>query len=160
MADYLNSALSYLGGHIEWALSEIDGQCESPIERGLLYGFVALRLVDRRIRLVDLPTACPVLTEWDAEVHVQHEVGKYRVDFAIHITDGKELSQWVAIECDGHDYHERTREQAQRDKARDRDLTELGYRILRFTGSEIYRDNMACATQIHRFIMSVAEGGK
>lgn len=157
---YVRNALSYIQGHIEWVAAELGASCESPIELGLLYGLIALRLVDRRVKLVGLTTSGPLLTEWTAEVYVQHEVGKYRLDFAIHVTDGGSLSQWIAVECDGHDYHERTKEQAQRDKARDRELTQLGYRILRFTGSEIYRDNMACAFQIHRLIISIGDAGK
>lgn len=158
--NYLVNTLSYLAGHIEWVADKLGSACESPIELGLLHGFVALRLVDRRVKLMGLPTAGPLLTEWDAEIYIQHKVSSYRLDFAVHVTDGKDLSQWIAIECDGHDYHERTKEQAQRDKARDRELTQLGYRILRFTGSEIYRDNMACAVQVHRLILSIGEATK
>lgn len=155
---YLGAPLAEIAGHIEWAVNEVGGKCESPIEVGLLYGLVATRLVDRRIRLIGLLTAGPLLTEWEANVYVQHEMGNYRVDFAIHVTNGKDVSQWIAVECDGHDFHERTKEQARRDKARDRSITALGYRILRFTGSEIYRDNMACAREVHKLILSIAEG--
>lgn len=157
---YMQNALSYLEGHIEWVAGEIGHTCESPIELGLLHGLIALRLTDRRIRLVELKTAGPIITEWSADVYVQHEVANYRLDFAIHVNDGGSLSQWIAIECDGHDYHERTKEQAQRDKARDRDLTQLGFRVLRFTGSEIYRDNMACVKQVHKLLISIADGSK
>lgn len=53
----------------------------------------------------------------------------------------------IAIECDGHDFHERTPEQAQRDKSRDRFLSEQGWIVLRFTGREITRDARSCALQ-------------
>lgn len=42
----------------------------------------------------------------------------------------------VVVECDGHSYHERTPEQATRDRATDRWLQEIGYKVLRYT----YRD--------------------
>jgi very-short-patch-repair endonuclease len=90
-------------------------------------------------------------TDWAANIHVQHPVGTYRLDFAIHLSaqaDGRSLSQWFAIECDGHDFHEKTKEQAQRDKARDRFLTAEGFKILRFTGTEIYADVNLCITEI------------
>ena len=54
----------------------------------------------------------------------------------------------IGVECDGHDFHEKTKEQAARDKKRDRDLQALGYRVLRFSGSEIYRDVNACILAI------------
>ncbi len=54
----------------------------------------------------------------------------------------------VVIECDGHDFHERTKEQARHDRRRDRRMTAAGYRVLRFTGSEIYADAFACADEV------------
>ncbi len=76
----------------------------------------------------------------------QFEIGPYRVDFAIFYSD--ERSVKVVVECDGHDFHERTKEQAQRDKARDRYLQDQGYKVLRYTGSEIYRQPLKSARQV------------
>lgn len=45
----------------------------------------------------------------------------------------------LAVECDGHDFHEKTKEQARRDKSRDRILISHGIHTIRFTGSEIFR---------------------
>jgi very-short-patch-repair endonuclease len=70
---------------------------------------------------------------------------KYVADFLFTSTAGK--MRKLVVECDGHDFHERTKEQAEHDKKRDRKLTELGYTVLRFTGREIWRDPMACALQ-------------
>lgn len=67
----------------------------------------------------------------------------YRVDFLIEVaeelsmTDEEEIF-FLVVELDGHDFHERTKEQAQRDKERDRNLTRAGYKVMRFTGSEVY----------------------
>jgi hypothetical protein len=44
----------------------------------------------------------------------------------------------LAIEIDGHNFHERTKAQAKRDRSRDRALTSAGYTVFRFTGAEIY----------------------
>ena len=88
--------------------------------------------------------------EHQTELWLQPEIetgGRvYRPDFAL-VMNAKERQTGVLIECDGHDFHERTKEQAQRDKARDRDLQALGYAVARFTGSEIYRNPAACARQ-------------
>lgn len=77
----------------------------------------------------------------------QQQIGKYRVDFSITLGDKK-----VVVECDGHDFHERNKEQASRDKSRDRELVTLGYRVMRFTGSEIWANPFACASQVLAFL--------
>ena len=75
----------------------------------------------------------------------QVSIGAYRVDFVLARTKYFDNPRkWIVIECDGHDFHERTKEQAARDKARDRFLSAEVARVLRFTGSEIYRDVGSC----------------
>lgn len=73
---------------------------------------------------------------------------KYRVDFLINSIDenGKEIK--LIVECDGHDFHEKTKIQAQRDKKRDRELILSGYTVLRFTGSEIFKDVDICSWEV------------
>lgn len=51
------------------------------------------------------------------------------------------------VELDGHDFHERTKAQARRDKSRDRAMAADGVTVLRFTGSEVWRDPDACAKE-------------
>jgi very-short-patch-repair endonuclease len=51
----------------------------------------------------------------------------------------------LIIECDGHEFHDRTKEQASNDRARDRKLKKLGYEVFRYTGSDIYSDPFKCA---------------
>lgn len=76
-------------------------------------------------------------------------IGNYRVDFLlIHISAAPTGFSGIVVECDGHDFHERTKEQAQADKSRDRELQAAGYRVMRFTGSEIWRDAFACADEV------------
>jgi very-short-patch-repair endonuclease len=62
-----------------------------------------------------------------------------RVDFLITTSSPNGFSSLV-VECDGHDFHERTVEQANRDRSRDRKFQSAGYTVFRFTGSEINRD--------------------
>lgn len=70
-------------------------------------------------------------------ISCQRQIGQYRVDFLVTATFSDDK---IVIECDGHDFHEKTKEQAKHDKERDRYLTSQGYKILRYTGSEIYND--------------------
>ena len=86
---------------------------------------------------------------------LQYDVGPYRVDFYLEGYDrNSELTFKLAIECDGHEFHEKTKAQARRDKQRDRWLQTNGIAVLRFTGSEIWADAEKCVDQIHDFIAS------
>ena len=84
------------------------------------------------------------------ELYPQYEIRddlnkiKYRIDFALLYPrcDGNEDKIKVAIECDGHEFHERTKEQAKRDKEKDRFLQSKGWLVARFTGSEIYKKDI------------------
>lgn len=88
----------------------------------------------------------------------QHKMGSYRADFLltvfgeVKLEDGKYkyLRAPMIVEVDGHDFHERTKEQASSDKARDRDLQALGYPVYRYTGSDVWRDPIGCASQVYK----------
>jgi very-short-patch-repair endonuclease len=54
----------------------------------------------------------------------------------------------MIVECDGHDFHEKTKEQARHDKERDRNLQSLGYFVYRYTGSELYADVFRGAAEV------------
>lgn len=74
-----------------------------------------------------------------------------RVDFTFYAQDWRaEPGTWkkLIVECDGHDFHERTKEQAARDRSKDRRAVLAGVDCFRFTGSEIWRDPWACAEEI------------
>jgi very-short-patch-repair endonuclease len=85
-------------------------------------------------------------------VRPQAHVLDYRVDFLIHALDHSVYPdiKWrrLVVECDGHNFHERTKEQAAKDRARDRDLSQHDFDVFRFTGSEIWKDPMGCANQV------------
>ncbi len=60
----------------------------------------------------------------------------------------KPYLRYLLVECDGHDFHEKTKEQAALDKGKDRQASIDGYSTFRFTGSEIWKDPIGCALQI------------
>ena len=74
----------------------------------------------------------------------QVRIGRYIVDFLVEANGHR-----VAVEADGHGFHN-----AERDAVRDRELVdELGItRVVRFTGSEIFRDAGACASYVSGLI--------
>lgn len=77
-----------------------------------------------------------------------------RIDLMIVRVD--DLRPVLALECDGHDFHERTKEQAARDRSRDRFLQSKDIPILRFTGSEIHRNPIDCALEALRMLDEMA----
>jgi very-short-patch-repair endonuclease len=85
-------------------------------------------------------------------IRPQAVIGRRRVDFLIHGPDFSDNAKgkWrrLIVECDGHEFHERTKEQAAKDRAKDRLAVMSGMDCFRFTGSEIWRDPMGCAEQI------------
>lgn len=107
---------------------ELFERCESPIETPIA-GLLAAQFTYRK-----------------GKVTAQAQLGKYRVDFLIE--SPKFEGPGIIIECDGHDFHERTPQQAARDRKRDRDLQRDGYLVLRFTGSEIHSSFQNVAAEI------------
>jgi very-short-patch-repair endonuclease len=69
---------------------------------------------------------------WDMRKH-------YIADFVL-MVQGPLRPTICLIECDGHDFHERTQDQALRDKQKDRRAIEIGAKTLRFTGRELSKD--------------------
>lgn len=95
-----------------------DSRCESPIEE--LF-FEACR-------------------KYGVEVMPQYEIGRYRIDFVM-------PEQKVAIELDGHDYH-KTKAQRTNDTERERYLQKQGWQVIRFTGTEIYKNVQQCVQDV------------
>lgn len=145
--------------------------CESPIEEAML-----VSLISTGLQLGDLVEVGGFTVGWDDGlssavktllVKPQFKVEKFRADFRVSLRKqprGREESREasVLVECDGHDYHERTKDQARRDKSRDRKLQALGHQVLRFTGSEIWADPLLVASEVvdHLSGMLAAEAGE
>lgn len=95
----------------------------------------------------------------DFDIYAQRRIGDYRVDFAIEPIDlaSYDPTFWgVAIEIDGHDFHEKTKAQASADRERDRFVQSEGYNILRFTGSDIYKSPALAAEEVLLFASGLA----
>jgi very-short-patch-repair endonuclease len=111
----------------------------------------------REVVLLDgPPDHHPIIIVPQAEIE-----GVGRVDFLIraYATCEREMEPglkpgWrnLIIECDGHDFHERTKEQAAKDRSRDRASTLTGYEVFRFTGAELWRDPLGCAKQVAAWV--------
>lgn len=145
------------------------GHTESPIEKAMLFALsVASHDLATNVRYKangqlfgDFEEMPDVLT-----IEPQAQLGEYRVDFLltyqeclpdfdqkVKLKDGteipsiKDVTVHLIVECDGHDFHDRSKEQASRDRERDRELKKLGYEVFRYTGSDIWKNPLACATE-------------
>lgn len=122
---------------VETLWAESDAVCGSEIEKAFLVSSTVLL------------RGLGVSVRWDRSlattsncmfIEPQVAIDPYRVDFLVGNWFARDdMLKAVVVECDGHDWHERTKEQSEHDKRRDRFLSMKVGRVLRFTGSEIYR---------------------
>jgi len=148
------------GDHIRRALT----QCESPIEKYMLAAMAFMEAdgpYDGSLMLVpgkeaafeNLKGRQHDEGEQRTWIYTQARVAEYRVDFLLLVESFHESkARFIAVECDGHDFHEKTKEQARRDRSRERAIQAAGITVLRFTGSEIFRDANRCASEVMRQI--------
>lgn len=82
--------------------------------------------------------------------------GTYRLDFALEPLDewlagafkAEGLTLRIGVELDGHDFHEKSREDVTRRNQRDRDLAAMKWRVLHFSGSELTRNPMVAVVEV------------
>jgi very-short-patch-repair endonuclease len=121
---------------------------DSPIEKLMFAAMVATSAMQQNFGMPQLGLMVDhkvALDTGDVGMYQQFNIEAFRVDFLFAIGG---LPFGLVVECDGHDFHERTKEQAKRDRARDRRLQQIGYTVFRFTGSELWNDPRGCAIQV------------
>lgn len=134
-------------------------RCESPIE---------LQLAEALANLSRFEYRAPEHHEWEIgrwpgwwlTLLAQPQYGEYRFDLGICSCFPDDLPQMpfvIGIEADGHEFHEKTREQVARDKRRDRFVTATEGRLFRFSGSEIYKDAEACAYEVMTYAIGLQQ---
>lgn len=155
-------ARSYVDGVVDGAADYALG--DSPIEQ-LFYIGLAARI---EMHCSEYHTLWDVHCAQEEAAMLAHETAQrsgvliirpqasipdgWRVDFLIHAynmgRNGPVGWRKLIVECDGHDFHERTKQQAAKDRGRDRWATLNRFTILRFTGSELYKEAFSCASQV------------
>jgi very-short-patch-repair endonuclease len=97
-------------------------------------------------------------------IEPQAHIGAYRVDFLVTaqlIEEGDEVvifRKQAVVECDGYEWHDTTREQAIRDRRRDRDVQIQGFSVFRYAGAEIWVNVFKCAQEVIGFLVDAVEG--
>lgn len=127
--------------------------CESPIERMMLAGllFCPFGYYYHPPHMLH-DSAWPNFPDARVVIVPQQQIVEYRADFAVFVRNFSDDTLRFAIECDGHDFHEKTKAQAARDKKRDRVFQFEGWPVFRFTGSEIFNDLDACINEIDAYV--------
>lgn len=134
---------------------DMQGLLESPIETTLAVAFhMSLRLLGHPTTNVQNYAMRPSKVRSVWVLAPQQTIQTYRVDMILGWWLDDEF-ECVAVECDGHAYHERTKEQASHDRRKDRDLQTVFKRVMRFTGSDIHRNAFECATEIQQAIIDL-----
>lgn len=147
LEEKVDERLSYrLGEYLSNISVELE-ECESPIEKIL---FIEL---DKQLRRnafyynLDIVEIIP-----QAKIKISDDK-EYRVDFLVEIRDFRlNIDLDVVIECDGHEFHQKTKDQVESDRKRERNILEDGRIVVRFTGSEIFNESPRCARQLIKII--------
>jgi hypothetical protein len=135
-------------------------QCESPIEKDFLDAFMAVLGSDfEPDEQHRVPGFAGYIDGYNGGVAIQPALGWCRPDFMLFSVPSSfadfgwalvdDFANVLVIEADGHDFHERTKEQARRDRSRDRAMIGRGWTPIRFTGQEIYEAPLTCADQAY-----------
>lgn len=73
-------------------------------------------------------------------------VDQYKPDYLLDVkAAGSRFIARAAVECDGHEFHNNDPAQVSHDRAKDRDLQDMGILILRYTAQDVITDAKACA---------------
>jgi very-short-patch-repair endonuclease len=123
-------------------------ECKSPIEEifNVAYDLkVGSEFYFPRIEALQLKNQAKIVANGNT----------YYADFLFDTSDcfTYEHDFKLVIECDGHEFHEKTKEQVERGNKRDLDLKKEGYDILHFSGSQIYKDPIGCAEEVINYIL-------
>lgn len=123
--------------------------CESPIEQMLSIELENLHLENSMYFNPNLE-----IVGYENQREIECGENKYRVDFLIPVIFYKNIYKCYIVECDGYEFHQKTKEQVENDYIRQRNIEMEGYRIIKFTGSEIYNDAYSCALQVLKYIQN------
>lgn len=149
LVDNVSLHLLALSSDVEMNFEESLIDCESPIEQ-----LLSLALENLNIKNIYKYNPFIDVVEIEKQKEIKCENKKYRVDFCIPVIYNNQENKSFIIECDGHEFHQKTKEQVERDNTRMRDLQKQGYEVIRFSGTEIWHRPHKCASDILNIILS------
>lgn len=119
--------------------------CESPLEAAFVAWWITLS------KYFDL--------QLHRQIPVIAATRSYRLDFVFRPV-ASEVASMVAVEMDGHDFHERTKEQVTYRNQRDRDLQSEGWTVFHVSGSEFNANPEAAVMDVLRKTQRLYTGGR
>lgn len=149
LTDNVSTHLIALSSDSQMALEESLIDCESPIEQ-----LLSLALEELKIKYIYKFNPFIDVVEVEKQKTIVCEDKKYRVDFLIPVIYKNQENKCFVIECDGHEFHQKTKEQVERDNTRMRNLQKSGYEVIRFSGTEIWHRPYKCANEVLNIILS------
>ena len=149
LVDEVSMHLTALSSDAEMILEESLIDCGSPIEQ-----LLSLALEELNIKNIYKFNPFIDVVEIEKQKEIQCENKKYRVDFLIPVIYKNQENKCFVIECDGHEFHQKTKEQVERDNTRMRNLQKAGYEVVRFSGTEIWHRPYKCANEVLNIILS------
>jgi len=144
-------AESIASGFYSDIISELEeleevGFVTSPIEQVFLIEWKFWTFLDSTIIRV-----------WQLDPQYQDDsTAPYKIDFRLTNLLDEKLK--IGIELDSHIWHEKTPNQATRDKERERFLQEHGWHLIRFTGREVWQDPAECRSQMMKIAIALLQG--
>ena len=129
----------------------LDNVYESPIEQIFDFAYQIL-IFDRGGTIPDLFLESQ---EWITVANKDYRADFYydtEYNFKCHYKCEHDFK--LIIECDGHNFHEKTKKQVKYNNERDYNLKNAGYDILHFSGSQIFNEPFKCANNTMNYILS------
>lgn len=128
----------------------IDEECKSPIEQILAF---ALSIVSYEKEDANKPTLYLTSQKCIEANNCRYYADLY-FDTNYILEEGFKACNdlKLVIECDGHEFHEKTKEQVIKGNERDYNLKLSGYEVLHFSGSQIFNEPLKCAFEIFDYI--------
>lgn len=127
-----------------------DSKLESPIEQIFITAFELFTRDKKTIYLFE-------------QEKIKYKDKTYYADFVFKADDYlswllfgnkiKNPSYKLVIECDGYEFHQKTKEQVQKDNERELALKMAGYDVLRFSGTQIFNNPLKCAEDTYNYII-------
>lgn len=130
--------------HLPYVMGLDTSECKSPIEKIFYVAFSYL---------IEVDYAGEESRHYSLHPQFSIEVGSrtYIADFYVEF-DNCNCDLKLTIECDGHDFHEKTKEQVSHDNERQLAIKSAGYDVIRFSGSQIVKNPLKCALDAIKYI--------
>lgn len=149
----------------DWFMSGNDGYIEgilngdilnnrlTPIEQ--IFNVCFRRYVHENIGneiIFGTPKRVMLLDEFSSQVEIETAERNYKADFVIDLSLYKKGLKYI-IELAGYEYHS-NKKQVNSDYEREQNLQLVGYKVIRFTGSQIYNSPYCCVEKVVKMIFN------